>query len=310
MHETIKKISLDLNVPEKDIFDAIKRSYHSYKIIKIKKKSGGYREAIQPSTKLKIIQQWILFNVLHNLPVSDISTAFGKGDSTLNNATMHAKSTFSIRIDIKNFFNSIKASDLINILKKSCHIDDLYKGDGFNELLTKSCFDARTRLPVGYLTSPFISNAVMFDIDNKIANTTRNKTVYGNAVITRYADDFVFSTDKIGACKKFYDYFSGVLEKEDRPKLCINEKKTRIMSKRGGAMIITGLLINNDGLVRATKKYRDQFRLLIKLYHQGRLKENEIESLKGHISFIQNIDPMLFTKIAFKYHEDIDNIMK
>jgi hypothetical protein len=310
MHEIIKKISLDLNAPEKDIFDAIKRSHYNYKIIKIKKKSGGYREAIQPSTKLKIIQQWILFNVLQNIPVSNISTAFGKGDSILNNATMHAGSTFSIRIDIKNFFNSIKAVDLINIIKKSCHIDDLYKGDGFNELLMKSCFDANKRLPIGYLTSPYISNAVMFDIDKKLANTARNKTVYGNAVITRYADDFVFSTDKIGACKKFYDYFNGILENEDSPKLYINKEKTRIMSKRGGAMIITGLLINNDGLVRATKKYRDQFRLLIKLYNQGRLKENEIESLKGHISFIQNIDPILFTKIAFKYHDDIDRIMQ
>jgi RNA-directed DNA polymerase len=310
MREIIKKISLDLNVPEEDIGNAIKRSYHNYKIIRIKKKSGGYREAIQPSIRLKIIQQWILFNVLQNIPVSDISTAFGKGDSILNNATMHARSTFSIRIDIKNFFNSIKADDLINIIKKSCRIDDLYKSDGFNELLVRSCFDANERLPVGYLTSPYISNAVMFDIDNKLANIVRNEKVYGKAVITRYADDFVFSTDKIGACKKFYDHLNSVLEKENSPKLCINETKTRIMSKRGGAMIITGLLINNDGLVRATKKYRDQFRLLIKLYNQGRLKENEIESLKGHISFIQNIDPILFTKIAFKYHDDIDRIMQ
>lgn len=309
MQQVIKKISLDLNIPEKDINEAIKSSYYKYKIIKIKKKSGGYREAIQPSIKLKVIQQWILSNVLQNLPVSDISTAFGKGDSTFINAKMHAESTFSIRIDIKNFFNSIKAEDLIKVIKESCQIADIYKSEEFNKLLIKSCFFIDHKLPVGYITSPFISNAVMLKIDNIIANAVRNKNIYGNAVITRYADDFVFSTDKVGACKKFYDYFENTLEKIDSPKLIINQNKTRIMSRRGGAMIITGLLVNNDGVVRATRKYRDQFRLLIKLYHQKRLKKDEIESLKGHISFIKNIDPLLFTKISFKYYEDIDNIM-
>lgn len=308
MHEIIEKISLDVNIPEEDIYDAITKSHYNYKIIKIKKKCGGYREAIQPSTKLKIVQQWILFNVLNKLPVSDISTAFRTGDSTLKNATLHAKSIFSIRIDIKDFFNSIKIDDLINIIKRS-HLDELYKGDSFRKLIAKSCFDARGRLPIGYLTSPSISNAVMFDIDNKLSNISKNKTDYGTAVITRYADDFVFSTDKIGACKKFYDCLINTIEKEDSPKLYINEKKTRIMSRRGGSMIITGLLVNNDGMVRATKKYRDQFRLLIKLYNQGRLKESEINSLKGHISFIQNVDPRLFTKIAFKYHDDLDKLI-
>lgn len=308
MQEIINKISEDINVPEEYIIDAIEKSHYNYKIIKIKKKSGGYRKALQPSPNLKIIQQWILFNVLKTLPVSNISTAFGKGDSILKNARMHAESDFSIRIDIKDFFNSIKATDLIIKIEKNKDIDVLYKSDGFAELLKKSCFDPGMRLPIGYLTSPTISNAVMFDIDNKLAHEARNKSEYGNSVITRYADDFVFSTDKKGACKIFLENFKHIIYKEDSPILRVNEEKTRVMSKRGGAMVITGLLINNDGLVRATKKYRDQFRLLIKLYHQGRLKESEFETLKGHISFIQNIDPVLFTKMAFKYHADIDNL--
>lgn len=47
-----------------------------YKIISIPKKSGGFRNISSPSENLKIIQKWILINILEKIPISDKANGF------------------------------------------------------------------------------------------------------------------------------------------------------------------------------------------------------------------------------------------
>ena len=43
----------------------------------------------------------------------------------------------------------------------------------------------------------------------------------------------------------------------------------------------------------------------MKLYSEERLQSDETQQLVGHLAFIEHVDPALFTKLSFKYYDDI-----
>lgn len=116
----IDKMSEDLYVPKKLIDDALKDPWRSCKIIKIKKRNGrGYRTVYHPSVGLKMIQSWLGGVIFSKLPVSSIASAYLKGRSILDNANAHKRFNYMIRVDIKDFFESIKLDDLICVMRRN-----------------------------------------------------------------------------------------------------------------------------------------------------------------------------------------------
>lgn len=309
MADLIQHIASDLLLPVDLVRHTVAHAPTRVKRFTIKKRSGGNREIVQPSVTLKPILSWIEAKVLKKLPVHAIATAFRPEKSILDNATKHSSSLYSVRVDIAKFFPSITHSDLEKTLISST--DSLppwaTEPEGI-ALISKVCFDRNGRLPIGYSTSPAIANAVMFQLDARLSEEISKFADYGNAVLTRYADDFVFSTDRGGACKKFVTAIANVLATNHSPKLSINAPKTRFMSRAGGSTLVTGLRINNQGTVVVHADYRDHVRLLLKLYKGGDLKSEEVPQLLGHLAYVQHVDPALFTKLSFKYYPEIARI--
>lgn len=160
-----------------------------------------------------------------------------------------------------------------------------------------------------YPSSPILANAVMINIDGDLqALINSNPEKFGRACLTRYADDFVFSTDKAGACKSFVDEMRKLLMKTNSPRLKINDAKTRFMSRPGGSTLVTGLRINQFGGVRVHPDYRDHVRLLLKHFANGTLKRDEHRVLVGHLAHVEHADPQLFTRLSYKYFAEIARI--
>lgn len=304
LHE---RISEDLWVPKELIENALISAHVRYRKIRIAKRSGGYRTIVQPSAELKLVLAWLDAEILSRLPISKISTAFCPGASILKNAAMHRTSLYSVRADIKDFFPSICSNDLIRVvLANKEKLPDFVNDREFASLLRQACFDGNDRLPIGYPSSPSIANSVMYDIDNALIHKIQSDDdIFGHARLTRYADDFVFSSDKPGSCFEFIRMFEALLAKESSPKLMINTHKTRFMSRRGGSTLITGLRITQDGLIRVHANYRDHVRLLLKHFAAGNLKSDDVPRLVGHLAFIEHADPRLFTKLSYRYFEEI-----
>lgn len=80
------------------------------------------------------------------------------------------------------------------------------------------------------------------------------------------------------------------------------------MSRMGGSTLITGLRINQQGNVRVHANYRDHVRLLLKHYSAGKLNAEESQKLIGHLAYLENVDPKLFTRLSFKYFLDISKL--
>ncbi|ANS75288.1 hypothetical protein AWM70_12290 [Paenibacillus yonginensis] len=248
-----------------------------------KKNKDEYREISEPLPNLKVIQRWILDEILHKLNPSPFSKAFRIGYSIKDNAKYHRKQKLVLNMDIKDYFNSI-SNDKVFMFFKSL---------GYSKqvalVLSKLCI-LDNGLPQGAPTSPMLSNLVTQQIDKRIASFSAKH----NLRYTRYADDLTLSGDfdegfVINCVKR-------ILNSEG---FCINEKKTRVR-KQNQQQEVTGIVVNEK--LQASKKYRKNLRQkmhYIKKYgfedHISKLEiDNKIKylyHLLGTANFILNVNP-------------------
>lgn len=118
-----------------------------YRIYPIKKENGKKRWIYAPCEELKLLQKE-LSRKLESFIVSEYCHGFKKGSSISNAAIMHIEKKWIIKLDIKDFFPSIKKEMLT-------FLDDTEK-----EIATLD-----DRLVQGSPCSPIVSNIVMYELD-------------------------------------------------------------------------------------------------------------------------------------------------
>ncbi|MFU1795611.1 retron St85 family RNA-directed DNA polymerase [Paenibacillus azoreducens] len=248
-----------------------------------KKNKDEYREISEPLPNLKVIQRWILDEILHKLNPSPFSKAFRIGYSIKDNAKYHRKQKLVLNMDIKDYFNSISKDKVFMFFKSLGYSKQVAL------VLSKLCI-LDNGLPQGAPTSPMLSNLVTQQIDKRIANFSAKH----NLRYTRYADDLTLSGDfdegfVINCVKR-------ILNSEG---FCINEKKTRVR-KQNQQQEVTGIVVNEK--LQASKKYRKNLRQkmhYIKKYgfedHISKLEiDNKIKylyHLLGTANFILTVNP-------------------
>ena len=257
---------------------------NNYRIIHIPKRNGSLRTIYEPSITLKHIQRQILTNILNNKTISQYAKAYHKGISLKENAIVHLKQKQILKLDIKDFFPSIK---FYHVYKSCFPIEYFPKEIGM--LLTYLC-TYEDYLPQGAPTSSYISNLVLKNFDEELGTwCTNNKINY-----TRYSDDLTFSGDF--GCTVVIKKVNQLLKPYN---LKLNEAKTKVI-KNSRAQIVTGLVVNQK--LQTRKKYRQQIRqemYYIKKYgldsHLQKIKvtnkEKYLNSLKGRINYCLQIDP-------------------
>src|SRR5208282_5735557 len=83
------------------------RVYDPYRSFQIKKQSGGYRRICVPEPDLMKVQRWIDLFILSQIKASPYSFAFEKGQSILDCAQQHLGCRWLIKVDLRNFFESL-----------------------------------------------------------------------------------------------------------------------------------------------------------------------------------------------------------
>lgn len=259
-------------------------SEHFYRRFKIPKRRGGQRTIFEPLPSLKEIQRWILDNILYNCSFSRFSKAFTPQLSIKHNARFHCNQKMVLKLDIKDFFGSIK----------SPRIYKLFRGLGYCDtvsfMLTELCTHRRA-LPQGAPTSPALSNLIARRIDKRLSAYALKLGIR----YTRYADDITFSGEF--DCNLLIRFTKRVLSENG---FVLNEDKTNLMlpHKR---QEVTGIVVNKK--LQAPREMRRQLRKEIyyiskygldsHLAHILLDKANYIEHLRGkahHILFVNSKD--------------------
>lgn len=297
----IQTIADNINVPEQMLNSALKTSQLLVKHFKMEKRNGSNRIVYQPDKRLKIIEYWLMANVFGRFKIHPAATAFTKDKSIKQNAEIHRRGKYFLKLDFRDFFPSITFSDLEPIVvswleEEMPHFDKVQLLD----TIKKACF-LSGKLPIGYPSSPMISNIVMYQFDAVISNEILSVDEYGSCNYTRYADDIVFSTDMTGASRKLQELVETTLTRLASPKLELNRAKTRHVSSSGGSALVTGLRVCHDGHITVHRKYKDKIRLLLALYNKDQLAPKEVPVLRGHLAYIQDVDGAFYTKLKNKY---------
>ena len=244
---------------------------NNYRIFKIKKRNGKLRTIYEPNPTLKNIQRRILNNILNNKSISKYAKAYKKGISLKNNAIEHINKEIILKLDIKDFFENIKFSDIYD----SCFSIEYFPKE-IGMLLTHLC-TYNNHLTQGSPTSAYISNLVMKEFDEYIGDYCEDN----NISYTRYSDDLTFSGNFNPS-----NVIKIVRKALLKLNLEINDDKTCIINK-GNRQTVTGITVNEKAQI--CSKYRKNIRK--EIYY---IKKFGIDS---HLKFTNNnITPLKYLR--------------
>lgn len=310
MPSLMETIARDMIVPASLIEEGIRDAYHHVKLIKIPKRSGGMRSVYQPSSKLKLIQYWLIDHCLSKIDIHESAAAFFEGASIRSNAQKHSANKYFVRVDLENFFPSIRFEDFIPHLEKwhknACP-DWPLNADSL-KIIESTLFDKSKRLPIGFPTSPVVANIVMTSVDELIVERIAQNKDLGSITYTRYADDIILSGNTKGISGKLVATVRHILNEIDTPKLKINEKKTNFTSRLGGSALVTGIRIRQDASITLTRAYKDRIRLMLSRLKNGASLKETPKQISGHLNHIRDIDPDYFNWISNHYFDVIEKL--
>lgn len=185
-----------LGMPENDVARIAQAAPRHYKLFTIPKRSGTDRRVIaQPGRDVKAMQRHVVAVTLARLPIHPIATAYRAGRSIADNAAAHAGKRVILKLDFRDFFNSVTPHDLAAVLDgaPSAAITTADRVLLNAILFWLNPLDNRLCLAIGAPSSPFLSNAVMEPLDRQFAAIARAHAVR----CTRYADDITLSANSI-----------------------------------------------------------------------------------------------------------------
>jgi RNA-directed DNA polymerase len=271
------------------------------------KRRGQPRLLEIPKPRLRELQRQILRRILDNIPAHDAVHGFRAGRCVRSFAAPHAGQRVVVRMDLQNFFPSIRAGRVLG----------LFLAAGYPEsvalLLTRLCthraasdvFDQVTsiaerprlealyglpHLPQGAPTSPALANLAAWRLDCRLAAFA----AACRANYTRYADDLAFSggPELERTSHRFHIHVAAIALEEG---FAVNARKTRIM-RAGVRQHLAGVVVN-----RHPNLNRNQFDRLKAILHncaahgpQGQNREGHADFrayLAGSIAYAEMINP-------------------
>jgi len=281
--QSIADFSVKTRLPHAMLSQYLTDNSRYYCHIKVPKKAGGYRPIDSPNRQLKALQRWILRNILEKLQPSPYATGFVTGISLKQNVQPHSGNQYVLKLDIKDFFPSIKAS----------YVYSVFRAAGYSKkiafYLTSIC-TLNGYLPQGAPSSPCLSNLVSLRLDQRIGKyCDRHALTY-----TRYADDISISGNKLSVIKKAWTVVKLITSEEG---YCINRNKEMLSGPRSRREI-TGLICTPK-LGIGQKSYNAYRKKIFHLSKKGDPDSREI--ILGVLAYIKSVDTERYNKLTQYY---------
>ena len=235
---------------------------------------------------------------------ANVVHSYRKGKNSYTAVVKHADSKYFFQTDINRFFNSITAQD-IEVVFENNLIDipildiEKYKSN----LLSLVTVDGV--LPVGFATSPGLSNACLYAFDNALESYCQaNEMVY-----TRYSDDIILSSNKGDVLKEAEAFISKQLNIFHSGRIELNLHKTKHTHK-GKKIKLLGIVILPSGKISVDMKLKQQLEILLHFYVNDKNKFSDylrnhyhgnLSTISGQLNYVNSIDSAYLNKLRKKY---------
>lgn len=296
--------------PLQQLFDALHRNKFSFEEFLHLRVEDHYEEVpwrgraiYKPSKTLKALHVFLNSFVFEYLSVNDrTSFAYRKGAALPDAVTPHANSRAVYQTDFKKFFDSITASRVRSVIaESSTPVEDIHNYlDRIVELTT-----VKGRLPIGFSTSPLLSNACLRPLDDLLERECEQRSW----IYSRYADDIIISAQGLDGIKGVECVIEKCINDSLGEDFKINHSKSRLTTV-GRNIKILGLVILPSGRVTIDKEIRKkvEWQLHYFVTDKARLEkiydenfDEELKRLSGYISHIYAVDELYFEKLQRKF---------
>jgi RNA-directed DNA polymerase len=275
--------------------------------------SGKTRHVSVPDKILRKYHSFLNLFIFNRLPVYEEAVfSYRKGTNVAAAVRKHAGSKHFYQADFSTFFGSI-TSDIVrrSILQgeEQLPVADTYKYlDRIVDLVT-----VEGRLPLGFPTSPVISNTAMLPFDKHLAAYCLTRQL----VYTRYSDDITISSSEKAPLLEMDRIIAGILLSCGYTHMKLNDKKSKINSK-GRKVKILGMVILPNGQISLDAKVKNRIETLLYLYvnNQPGLAvvtksdlEGSYEKLSGLLNYANTVDQSYLDKLRRKYGITVVDIL-
>lgn len=288
-----------------------------YRRFTIPKRDGTERAIWAPMPRMKQAQHWILRNITERLPVHGAAHGFLPGRSILSNASAHRDPGVVVRIDLKDFFPTVTLRRVKGIFRKAGyreHVATLlallctesprevveHEGTTYFVALGPRC------LPQGAPTSPSLTNALCYRLDQRLSGLARRQ----GWRYTRYADDLTFSRPSgAGGPPGVGRLLGSVCRIVEAEGFAVHDRKTAV-GRRGGRQRITGLVVNGDRPPRVSREFKRNLRAAIHNLASGKAtpEAEPPEVLAGRAAFVAMSDPALGESLLDRLSRAIERV--
>lgn len=265
------------------------------------------RTIYKPSKKLKEFHSFLNGFLLEYIPVNQsVSFAYRKGATLLQAVVPHASSRAFYQTDLERFFDSITSGLVRSVLERAVTpVSDLAEYiDHVLSLLT-----INGKLPIGYSTSPNLSNACLLGFDERLASISRER----QWIYTRYADDIIISADDRPAIDAANDVIASCLVAELGDGFTLNPRKSKLTTI-GRKVKLLGLVILPNGAIAIDRDVRNKIESWLHFYVNDRSRlakifdevrsegmEEGLQRLSGLISYAYAADLSYLEKLRAKF---------
>jgi|GEM_PF-1162126 len=257
-------LPLFLGISTKTIFSIRHHPRKHYRSFSLRKKDGSKRDIDTPRTYLKVIQWWILDNVLNHVGIAENIFGFVAGRSAIQNAKFHLGAKHILNVDIRQFFPSVTIDQVHAIF-----VSLGYPVDVSTMLAELCCLDER--VPQGAPTSPALANLVLRGLDDELSKLA----LPAGHKYSRYADDLTFSS-QTWIESEFLDAVQVAVKHAGFE---LKSDKTRFSGPEG-RMEVTGVVINEK--MQPNRTWRKRTRATLhKLSNSNRLTRRQLSYLQA-----------------------------
>lgn len=263
------------------------------------------RELINPSERLRAHHNFLRLFLVDFLPVhKEAVFSYRKGVSAHAAVEQHAQSCHFFVTDIESFFPSITRDivrQTITSAMEEIPIADL--SDHQEHVLDLLCVD--DTLPIGFSTSPGLSNAALYPFDIAFHAHCRELGV----IYTRYADDIILSSGERATVESGVESLNAHLDHAFGGRLHLHRGKSKYLH-RGGKIKLLGMALLPNGTISVDTSIKDEIETMLHLYLRDRERFNTMQEigpaktearLAGLLNYVNTVDQLYLEKLRRKY---------
>lgn len=271
-----------------------------YREFSIPKRSGGYRRIDAPNNELMDALRRLktIFEDDFGALYHTSAYAYIKHRSTIDAVKKHQQneSKWFGKYDLSNFFGSTTPEFVMKQFASVFPFSEVAKNYAYGgEKELRTALDLAFLdggLPQGTPISPLITNIMMIPVDFKLANglAAREDQKF---VYTRYADDFLISSQYTFSPQEIEDFLTQTLASFDAP-FKINSAKTRYGSSSGRNWNL-GVMLNKDNEITIGHKKKKMFQISLENYAMDKKNGvewdlHDVQTLEGYRNYYRMVE--------------------